>query len=76
MPIALGTHETLPNRGRAAAEGGRRIRVHTEHVDFVRLEASFSEGRIRDEAREAAAHNGATFRHGYLTEPASRPWTK
>jgi hypothetical protein len=35
-----------------------------------------SEGCMRDEAGEAAADDRARFRHGYFTEPASRPCTK
>ena len=76
VPVALGAHSPLPDGGGAHAPRGRRVRVRSEHGDFGRREPPMAEGYIRREAGEPGADDCAPFRHGYLTEPASRPCTK
>jgi hypothetical protein len=76
MAVALGAHVALANRRGADTPCGCGIRVRAEHGYFGRLEPPFSEGCICDEAGQAASDDRARSRHGYLTDPARRPWTK
>ena len=77
MAVALGAHQLLPDRGCSGPPRSRRVRVVAEHRDLRRLEAAVTERRVRDEPAEPGADDRYPRCHEtYLTEPASRPWTK
>ena len=76
VPVALGAHPPLADGRGAHPPHGRRVRVRRRTRRFRPVRAPFPEGGMGTQAGEAAADDCARPRHGYLTDPARRPWTK
>ena len=63
VAVALGAHQPLPDRGRARAPGGRRVRRVAEDRDLARREPGVAQCRERDEAPEPGADDRDSFGH-------------
>jgi hypothetical protein len=59
VAVALGPHALLAYRLGARAPGRHGVRIGAEDGDLGGLEASVSQGQIRDEARQTAADDRA-----------------
>ncbi len=78
VTVALRAHQPLPDRRRPGPPGAGRVAVAAEDGDLIRPEARVAQRRVGDEAAEPGADDRDSLAHtpAYLTEPASRPWTK
>ncbi len=72
VTVALRAHVRLPDRGRPAPPGGRRVCLRCEHRDVLHPVAP--KRQIRDEAGQPTADDRDAWH--YFTEPASNPCTK
>ena len=76
VAVALRAHAPLADRLRALAPRRRGIGAVAEDDDLLRREPAVAQRRVRAEPRQASADDCTRRVHGYLTEPASSPWTK